>query len=748
MDLEQNLFDTTELFKDLNPEQLEAVNHLDGPLLIMAGAGSGKTRVLTCRIANLIAQGISPWNILAITFTNKAANEMKLRAEKLIGEPAREVILSTFHSFCARFLRREIGITDEFNSNFVIYDANDSKTLIKQCLAEMGLSYDYFKNVNLKISDFKNNLLDPDHCLKGIAKNDAFYRFNVQEIYRLYQQKLCENNALDFDDLLFIAVKILKEHPDILDKYQERFKYISVDEYQDTNVAQYMLTNLLAAKYKNLCVVGDADQSIYGWRGADMRNILSFEKDYPKAKVIKLEQNYRSTKIILNAANAVIRNNINRKPKNLWTQNEGGDKIKFIHCADDKEEASIVAREIRRLVAFENFPYNEIALLYRTNAQSRMFEEKFLQLGIPYIIVGGLKFYDRKEIKDIVAYLHVIANPRDNVHLMRIINTPRRGLGATNVNRLALFAESQGLSIFEVVADKKLLAQVDGLTPKFRAGVRNFAAMMMSFTESAKNLPVYKLIESIIVESGYLQMLHDDDENGKRENISREENLGEFIDSAKDFSEIHSQSDLQDFLNHIALITDLDTLDDKEARVKLMTVHSAKGLEFPVVFAVGMEDGLFPHINSLEDAAELEEERRACYVAFTRAKKKLYITAAKERTFFGKMKEQKISRFLQEIPASCIDGNLPQSSKKKSVPPPKPIKTYQPPTAHRAPQMKLIGTGSTPSVVWQPGDRFNHKKWGLGTVMEVNGEIITVSFANPEYGVRKLMARIAPINKL
>lgn len=742
---EQFFFDTTEIFKDLNPEQQEAVNCIDGPLLIMAGAGSGKTRVLTCRIANLIAQGILPRNILAITFTNKAANEMKYRAEKLIGSPARGIILSTFHSFCARLLRREITITGNFNTNFAIYDAGDSKTLIKQCVKDLDLDENFFANVSFRISDFKNNLIDPAHCTQMISSRDLRYKMNVQRIYELYQQKLQENNALDFDDLIFFTVKIFEEYPEVLAKYQERFQYISIDEYQDTNVAQYVLTNLLAAKYKNLCVVGDADQSIYGWRGADMRNILNFERDYPNARVIMLEQNYRSTKIILDAANAVIRNNFDRKPKNLWTQNATGDKIKFIHCKNDKEEAALVAREVRRLVAEENFPYNEIALLYRTNAQSRMFEEKFMQLGIPYIIIGGLKFYDRKEIRDIVAYLHVINNPRDNVHLMRIINTPRRGLGSTNMNRLSTFAESRGLSIFEVVADGKLLEQVDGLTPKFRAGIKNFVAMMMSFTESAKNFTVDKLISLVLKESGYIKMLRDDRENGKQENISREENLGEFVGSAKDFVELNPEGTLQDFLNHVALITDIDTLDEKESRVKLMTVHAAKGLEFSAVFVVGMEENLFPHANSIDSEDELEEERRACYVALTRAKKKLYLTAADERMFFGKIRRQKISRFVEEIPAPCIDGRFIAPFKKKSSA--MTQSTYRPPTAYRSAQMKPVEKKSAAIVVWQVGDQLNHKKWGLGTVMEVKGQVITVAFANPEIGTKILKATAAPINK-
>ena len=732
-------------FENLNPEQKEAVEYLDGSLLIMAGAGSGKTRVLTYRIANLIAHGISPFNILAITFTNKAANEMKNRAENLIGAAAKNVVLSTFHSFCARLLRREIKITGEFTSNFAIYDTSDSKTLLKRCVSELQLGENIFDRVNGKISDLKNNLITPAQFKEKISYGGNAYEANVALIYELYQKKLQENNALDFDDLIFKTVQLFRAFPEILEKYQERFRYILIDEYQDTNVAQYVLTKLLAAKYKNLCVVGDADQSIYGWRGADMRNILNFERDYPEAKVIFLEQNYRSTKIILDAANAVIANNRDRKPKNLRTENPRGERIKFITCETDKLEAAIVAKEIKRLVEQENFSYKEIAVLYRTNAQSRLFEEKFMREEIPYIIIGGLKFYDRKEIKDILAYLHVIANPRDDLHLLRIINTPRRGLGQKNLARLTEFAASQEISIMELIADKKLLAQME-FNPKFRAGLQGFAAMMMSFTESAKNLPVDKLIITVLNESGYMQMLRDNAEDGKPENISREENLGTFIDSAKEFVEMEPEGTLQDFLNHVALITDLDTLEEEESRVKLMTVHAAKGLEFPIVFMVGMEDGIFPHYISFESEAELEEERRACYVAITRAKKKLYITAAYSRMSFGRMRDQDISRFVEEIPDFCLERlrNKPVVIPQKIFSAP----SYKPPTAYRPAQIQTPEKKSAAPANFQVGDIINHKKWGLGTVMAVEKGILTVSFSNVEVGVKKLMATIAPINKV
>ena len=731
-------------FKNLNPEQKKAVDCIDGPLLVMAGAGSGKTRVLTYRIANLIAKGISPWSILAITFTNKAANEMKTRAEKLIGEPAKNVVLSTFHSFCARLLRREIKITNQFTGNFAIYDASDSRSTVKQCVKELDLGEKIFDGVHSKISELKNNLITPEKFREKLSyRGGGTYEAHLAMIYELYQKKLQINNALDFDDLIFKTVQLFRDYPDILDKYQERFKYILIDEYQDTNVAQYALTKLLAAKYKNLCVVGDADQSIYGWRGADMRNILNFKYDYPNAKVIILEQNYRSTKTILKAANAVIQNNLDRIPKNLRTKNEIGEKIKFITCETDRSEAATVAQEIKRLITYENFSYNEIALLYRTNAQSRLFEEKFMNSEIPYVIIGGLKFYDRKEIKDILAYLHVIANPHDDLHLLRIINTPRRGLGSSNMNRLTEFATAQGLSIMELISDKKLLAQMD-FSPRFRAGLQSFAAMMISFTESAKNLAVDKLINIVLNESGYMQMLQDNIKDGKEENISREENLGTFVDSAKEFLEMNPTGTLQDFLNHVALITDIDTLDEDEPRVRLMTVHAAKGLEFPVVFIVGMEDGIFPHVMSFDSDEDLEEERRACYVAITRAKKKLYITAAEARMSFGKMAYKDISRFVEEIPDACVE-----SFGIRAKPPQRKFASrsvYKPPTAYRPAQIKPPENKSAQPITLHVGDVINHKKWGLGTVVEFDKGIATIAFANPEVGTKKLVVKVAPIS--
>ena len=739
MNPEQNFFD------ELNPQQAEAVACLEGPLLVVAGAGSGKTRVLTYRIANLIANGVAPWNILAITFTNKAANEMKSRAQKLIGDAAQSVWLSTFHSFCARLLRREIAVTEKFKSNFAIYDASDSKALLKRCLTELDIDPARITIFQSRISDAKNALIDAAH-FKEIALNSRrdFDKF-VVPVYELYEKRLHENNALDFDDLIFVAVKLLRKYPDVLEKYQNRYRYILIDEYQDTNEAQYVLTKLLADKYQNICVVGDADQSIYGWRGADMRNILNFERDYPQATVIKLEQNYRSTKNILDASNAVIANNFERKEKTLWTDNERGEKVKFISCATDKTEAQVVAGEIQRLVTRENFSYKDIALLYRTNSQSRLFEEKFIRDEIPYVIIGGLRFYERKEIKDILAYLHVIANPRDDVHLARIVNVPRRGLGQTNFNRLREFAEQSGMSIMDVVRNKNLLIQVPGLNSSFRQKIQDFAAMIMLFTEMAKTYSIDALINLVLNDTGYMRMLRETPEDTLAETASRIDNLGEFVSAAKDFVNTNPHPALEEFLNHVALINDLDAQDTEESRVRMMTIHSAKGLEFPVVFVAGLEEKILPHSFAQTNQTELEEERRACYVAFTRAKKKLVLTAARSRMIFGKQTDQEVSRFVDEIPDEFITRS-DRIAPRTQIP---ERKTYSPPTAYRPAQIKISAPKKiAPPVTWNVGDPVNHKKWGLGTVMAVDAKTITISFANPEVGLKVLGLKVAPLDKI
>lgn len=741
------------IFDGLNPQQAAAVDCLEGPLLIMAGAGSGKTRVLTCRMANLLAHGVSPRKILAITFTNKAAQEMKDRAEKMIGSAAQDVWISTFHSFCARVLRREIAVTKKYQSNYVIYDSSDSQALIRECVRELGLDSARFSSVMSRISDAKNNLLDAAHYRQSISayRRPNEYEMNISNIYFLYEKKLRENNALDFDDLIFLMVKIFQEHEDIRQKYQNWFHYILVDEYQDTNMAQYMLTKYLAEKHKNICVVGDADQSIYGWRGADMRNILHFEDDYPTAKIITLEQNYRSTKQILGAANSVIQQNINRMKKNLWTENETGDKVRFTHCLTDRTEATFVAREIRKLVSHENFQYREIAILYRTNAQSRVLEEKFNQSEIPYTIIGGLKFYERKEIKDIIAYLRLIFNPRDNISLQRIINVPKRGLGAASLGRLAEFSNETGFSIFEIIINDDLLRNVPQLSPKIKNVLRNFASMIMSFSESQKNFTLHELINAVLDESGYLKALQTDEEKNKPENISRVENLSSFVNSAQEFSAMRAGVTLEDFLNHVALMTDADSLKDEDSKVSLMTVHSAKGLEFPVIFLTGMEEGLFPHANSMVDDARLEEERRACYVAITRAKKFLYITAARDRKTFGNNHSSSISRFIKEIPTDFMANFSEQRSEETAR---NNSFAYSHRNAYSPPPPKIdkpsreLQKKAQPKIDWRLGDQVRHRKWGLGTVVAVQKDTIKIIFANPEIGEKILKSAVAPIEKI
>lgn len=746
------------IFAGLNPQQKEAVNCLEGPLLIMAGAGSGKTKVLTCRIANLLAHGVQPYNILAITFTNKAANEMKSRAEKMIGEPAQKVWLSTFHAFCAKVLRFEIEVTGTYKKNYLIYDTSDTKSVLDECVKKLNLDGDRFNHAANVISGLKNKLIDAAKYREIVFNKYSSTDFEkaLVGVYELYEKRMEEINALDFDDLIFIMVKIFREHPEILEKYQERFKYILIDEYQDTNMAQYILTKYLAGKYKNICVVGDADQSIYGWRGADMQNILNFEEDYPEAKVILLEQNYRSTKTIIKAANGVIAHNINRKEKILWTQNDTGKKVNFIQCYSDRAEANFIAQEIKRLVSYENVRYKEIAILYRTNAQSRAFEEKFMQTDIPYIIVGGLKFYDRKEIKDILAYLRLIENPNDDISFLRVVNVPRRGIGPINLDRLRSFAAENNMSIFDVVSSAETLERVSQLSPKCKQKLREFALMLTYFSGAKDGLQISALVNAVLNETGYLKSLTEGEEGQKPENIARKENLSSFVNGVKEFDEANAGATLEDFLSHVALVADIDSLDEDNSRVSMMTIHSAKGLEFPIVFVAGMEEGLLPHANSMISSAQLEEERRACYVAMTRAEKRLYLTAAAERRTFGRSYESQVSRFIAEVPPDAIacfsernpgSSNFlqsmnyiknPHAAKSENTVPPKRDSKFS-----FAAQKK-----NSNSVEWQVGDQVTHKKWGAGTIMDVDGANLIINFANPEIGEKKLKAGVAPISKV
>ena len=745
-----------DLMQGLNEPQRRAVACLQGPLLIVAGAGSGKTRVLTFRIANLLEHGVPPYRILAITFTNKAAREMRERVDALIGDAAQDVWLSTFHSFCARFLRMELEHYGRYAKNFVIYDAADSKGLIRECLKELNIDEKHTAPgaVQAHISDAKNRLLD---VAAFTAQATDFFAEQVAKIYALYQSKLQENNALDFDDLLMLTVELLTKNEELRAKYQKKFQYILVDEYQDTNGAQYAITKLLAAEHRNICVVGDADQSIYGWRGADMRNIMNFEKDYPEATVILLEQNYRSTKNILAAANAVIENNLTRKKKELWTDNPTGDRITIYEGATEKNEASYIVREVERLHTMFHVKYGDIAVLYRTNAQSRNIEEAFYATGVPYAMVGSVRFYDRREIKDIIAYLRVIYNPRDTLSLLRIINVPRRGLGPTSIARMMETAEEYRISLFEVITDAQLLSMIPKLSAKVKVALEEFAAMVFTFMGQLGTRPIHEIVEDVIETSGYAAAL---EEEKKEDNRDRLENLREFISVAKNFDDgaAEGENGLADFLAQIALISDVDQTEQSDGTVTLMTFHAAKGLEFPAVFMAGMEEGLFPHSRTLLDDTEIEEERRTCYVGITRAERRLYLTYARQRTIYGRTEMSRPSRFLAEIPEELVEHKEADFFGGTDLRAPSNIwsersthterKRYMPPPQHTAADGSVIRPDV--SAAFQAGDAVRHSKWGDGRIVAISGsgEDAELSIAFPGEGIKKFVQKYAPILKL
>lgn len=745
-----------DLMQGLNEPQQRAVACLQGPLLIVAGAGSGKTRVLTFRIANLLEHGVPPYRILAITFTNKAAREMRERVDALIGDAAQDVWLSTFHSFCARFLRMELEHYGRYAKNFVIYDAADSKGLIRECLKELNIDEKHTAPgaVQAHISDAKNRLLD---VAAFTAQATDFFAEQVAKIYALYQSKLQENNALDFDDLLMLTVELLTKNEELRTKYQKKFQYILVDEYQDTNGAQYAITKLLAAEHRNICVVGDADQSIYGWRGADMRNIMNFEKDYPEATVILLEQNYRSTKNILAAANAVIENNLTRKKKELWTDNPTGDRITIYEGATEKNEASYIVREVERLHTMFHVKYGDIAVLYRTNAQSRNIEEAFYATGVPYAMVGSVRFYDRREIKDIIAYLRVIYNPRDTLSLLRIINVPRRGLGPTSIARMMETAEEYRISLFEVITDAQLLSMIPKLSAKVKLALEEFAAMVFTFMGQLGTRPIHEIVEDVIETSGYAAAL---EEEKKEDNRDRLENLREFISVAKNFDDgaAEGENGLADFLAQIALISDVDQTEQSDGTVTLMTFHAAKGLEFPAVFMAGMEEGLFPHSRTLLDDTEIEEERRTCYVGITRAERRLYLTYARQRTIYGRTEMSRPSRFLAEIPEELVEHKEADFFGGTDLRAPSNIwserstrterKRYMPPPQHTAADGSVIRPDA--SAAFQVGDAVRHSKWGDGRIVAISGsgEDAELSIAFPGEGIKKFVQKYAPILKL
>lgn len=634
--------------ENLNKEQKEAVLYTEGPLLIFAGAGSGKTRVLTYRVAYLIEEkGVYPTNILAITFTNKAANEMKERVGGLIGN-TEGMWISTFHSACVRILRQNIESLKDFKKNFVIFDTKDQDTLIKECLKELNLNDKNFpiRGVAAEISRAKDMLIGPD---KYYDRNmHDIRKRKLADIYSLYQKKLQKNNALDFDDILNKTVELLEQNPDVLQYYRNKFRYILVDEYQDTNFSQYTLIRLLAGEHKNLCVVGDDDQSIYSWRGADIGNILNFEKDFPGAKVIKLEQNYRSTQVILDAANSVIKNNFARKSKKLWTQKSTGRLIIYHYAVDEREEADFIMNEVERVIAEERRDLGDFAILYRTNAQSRVLEEACMSHGLPYRIVGGFKFYERKEVKDIVSYLRVIQNPDEDLSLKRIINIPKRGIGNAALDALTQYAASKADSLFSALLEVDNISRV---SPKAKKGIKEFVSIMSELMGIAETEKVSKLVKEVLERTGYLDELEKGEDEESR---TRAENIKELLSATFEFEALNENALLPDFLEQIALMSDIDTLEEGKSALVMMTLHSAKGLEYPFVFISGMEEGVFPSQRSYFEANQMEEERRLMYVGITRAMERLYLTAAFERTLYGSTTYNTVSQFIREIPKELL----------------------------------------------------------------------------------------------
>lgn len=731
------------LTEQLNEPQGEAVCHYEGPLLILAGAGSGKTRVLTYRIAYLVREiGVSPLSVLAITFTNKAAKEMKERVDALIERKAEFMWICTFHSACVRILRKEIAALG-YETNFVIYDSADQQTLMKHCLKELNIDDRRFppRAMIAAISQAKNKLMDAK------AYDDKAYDYHrqtVAKVYRLYQQKLKKNNALDFDDLIMKTVQLFERFPEILDQYQERFRYILIDEYQDTNHAQYRLVKLLAGKYRNLCVVGDDDQSVYNFRGADIQNILDFERDYPEAKVVRLEQNYRSTKKILEAANEVIRNNCGRKEKRLWTENPEGSLITCFTAQDEHQEASFVARKILEGHDLRGRAYHDFAVLYRTNAQSRVIEEVLMRNNIPYTIVGGLKFYERKEIKDILAYLRLISNPADGISLQRVINVPRRGIGDTSLAKASAYAAEKGISLFEALA---VAPVVPGLTARAVKPMEQFVELVENLRSRSRELPVTALVKEVLDGTGYLRELEAEQ---SIEAQTRIENLNEFLSVTAEYDKSQGDKSLEEFLAGVSLVADIDNFDEHSDAVVLMTLHSAKGLEFPVVFLIGMEEGIFPHSRSLQEAAELEEERRLCYVGITRAREDLYLLNAWQRTLYGNYMHNPPSRFVAEIPEQLI--NREGAALKNNAAAAKDAAVRDVGYAKQPEALPLRneqrGTAAPGNLTL--GDKVEHSKWGQGVVVSVKGEDenAEVSVAFPGQGIKTLIAKYAPIKKL
>ncbi len=739
-----------ELLNGMNPRQKEAVLHTDGPLLLMAGAGSGKTRVLTHRIAYLIEEKeVNPWNILAITFTNKAAKEMKERVNAILASGGEDVWVSTFHSMCVRILRRDVDFIG-YNRNFTIIDSSEQLTLMKRILKELNIDpkkYDP-RSILGTISQAKNSLQTPQDFAK---MQGSYYEEIAAKCYAAYQKELQYNQCMDFDDLIMNTIRLFEEHPDSLTYYQNKFHYIHVDEYQDTNHAQYTLVNLLAGRFRNLCVVGDADQSIYGWRGADMQNILDFEKDYPDAAVILLEQNYRSTKNILSAANQVIENNSNRKPKNLWTENKEGNKITYYRADNERDETRFIVDRMQEEIRSNHRNYGDFAILYRTNAQSRVMEETLLKANIPYKMVGGHKFYDRKEIKDILAYLNVLANPQDSISFERIVNSPKRGIGPGSIEKLRSFASLHEWPLLEA-AQNVDLANIGG---KAGQQLGAFGEMIQEVTQMIPYLTVTELTKEVLDRSGYLEDLKI---QNTLEAQARIENLEEFLTVTQEFDKQFEQQNEEDadapeekltvFLNDLALVSDIDNLEEDASQVTLMTLHAAKGLEFPVVFLIGLEEGVFPLSRALMEESELEEERRLAYVGITRAEEALYLTNAFSRTLYGRTQYNRPSRFVEEIDQELLEIEGMRPMPKKTPVFAKKTAAY----SYKQPETAVVSSKSATGGEknsWKPGDKVKHKKWGLGTVVRVSGtsKDLELDVAFPSQGVKRLLAAFAPIEK-
>ena len=759
-----------EILNGLNDKQYEAVINTEGPCLVIAGAGSGKTKVLTHKIAYLIGEkNVLPWNILAITFTNKAAKEMKERIANLVGEKAKDMWVGTFHSICVRILRKFIDRIG-FESSFIIFDTTDQRTLVKQCLKDLQMDEKLFsdKSVIAEISNAKNEMLEPEEYMAK-AHGD-FRKEKIASVYELYQRKLKENNAIDFDDIINYTIKILMNNADILEYYTNKFKYVLVDEYQDTNKSQFTLVTLLASKYGNITAVGDNDQGIYSFRGADISNILNFEKDFPGTKIIKLEQNYRCTGSILNVANAVIKNNEVKYDKKLWTENEKGNLPKIFSADNEYDEGRYIAEQIEHLRREEYYKYSDFAVLYRMNTQSRAIEEILRRESIPYKIIGGLKFYERKEIKDIISYLRLIQNPSDNLSLNRIINEPKRGIGKTSLENIAKISGETNTPMYEIIKN----AEQYGLNRVY-LNSREFINCMEELMSQKDQMKISELIKKVLKDTGYTKALENENTTEAENRIA---NLDEFLNVAIEFEEESAENGLSDFLEGITLSSDLDNMEETDEAVTLMTLHSAKGLEFPVVFLVGMEEGIFPGYKSIGEEKELEEERRLCYVGVTRAKENLYLTNSKQRTTYGSTTHNPPSRFLKEIPKELLDGyednsssNISESSYSwsygsKSNSSIKTYKTTEPQYANVAKPAQGFAFRTAESFLnnivqkkdsneidlsqYKSGVKVYHKKFGEGIInyVEEEGNDLKVDINFDKFGHKRLMARFANLEVL